>query len=546
MITKTIFKVLAMAMLMPAMLLTTACSSSDDDDVVINHGETAQKGYAIPVTVNVTCEGFDATTRATYNDGTNKLSFSTGDKLFVSGVNTSANVNTGWFAGLLEWQSGGTFSGTIYTQKEYTGSADALLAGTERAVLLPAGYEDYGFLKVKNEGYSMLFDTDYTKAFATSTAAGVEQLSLEEVFSYSSGYALQPRNAILSFTINGLRPSAEVNVIFTNSRTNEPLVINSKVTTDVSGTATFAVGVEGVLNNLKTISLRVDGKAITLPSDQKLQAGHIYNIARWAVPEGAISGKFTINESGDKVYFAKGNLLAKCTSADGDGNTQETWTWQFAEHQWDYVGNAVANNALNGNGSVSTAGTVDLFGWSTAMSYYGIHNSTDGYYYNNYDFTDWGATMGSGWRTPSRYEWDYVLKTRSASTVNGTAHGRFAKATVAGKAGLIIFPDIYMHPDGVDAPQNVNKDDADYNGNTYDAAAWTEMEYAGCVFLPAAGNRNGTAMNHVGSIGNYWTSTKYNSHNAYKLQFTSSEVYSLDDSESRSCGYSVRLVHAVE
>ena len=311
MITKTIFKVLAMAMLMPAMLLTTACSSSDDDDAVINHGETAQKGYAIPVTVNVTCEGFDATTRATYNDGTNKLSFSTGDKLFVSGVNASANVNTGWFAGLLEWQSGGTFSGTIYTQKEYTGSADALLAGTERAVLLPAGYEDYGFLKVKNEGYHMLFDTDYTKAFATSTAAGVEQLSLEEVFSYSSGYALQPRNAILSFTINGLRPSAEVNVIFTNSRTNEPLVINSKVTTDGSGTATFAVGVEGVLNNLKTISLRVDGKAITLPSDQKLQAGHIYNIARWAVPEGTVSGKFTINDSGDKVYFAKGNLQAQ-------------------------------------------------------------------------------------------------------------------------------------------------------------------------------------------------------------------------------------------
>lgn len=154
--------------------------------------------------------------------------------------------------------------------------------------------------------------------------------------------------------------------------------------------------------------------------------------------------------------------------------------------------------------------------------------------------------MGSGWRTPSRYEWDYVLKTRSASTVNGTAHGRFAKATVAGKAGLIIFPDIYMHPDGVGAPKNVNKDDADYNGNTYDAAAWTEMEYAGCVFLPAAGNRNGTTMNHVGSIGNYWTSTKYNSHNAYKLKFASSEVYSLDDSESRSCGFSVRLVRAVE
>jgi len=48
MITKTIFKVLAMAMLMPAMLLTTACSSSDDDDAVINHGKTPRKAMPFP------------------------------------------------------------------------------------------------------------------------------------------------------------------------------------------------------------------------------------------------------------------------------------------------------------------------------------------------------------------------------------------------------------------------------------------------------------------------------------------------------------------
>ena len=48
MITKTIFKVLAMAMLMPAMLLTTACSSSDDDDAVINHGKPPRKAMPFP------------------------------------------------------------------------------------------------------------------------------------------------------------------------------------------------------------------------------------------------------------------------------------------------------------------------------------------------------------------------------------------------------------------------------------------------------------------------------------------------------------------
>ena len=66
---------------------------------------------------------YDVTTRATYNESTKKLEFSAGDKLFVKGPDETA----GQFAGTLEWQSGGTFSGTIYTQNEYSGTADAHL-----------------------------------------------------------------------------------------------------------------------------------------------------------------------------------------------------------------------------------------------------------------------------------------------------------------------------------------------------------------------------------------------------------------------------------
>lgn len=119
---------------------------------------------------------------------------------------------------------------------------------------------------------------------------------------------------------------------------------DEKVKTDGSGTATFAVGVLGGID-IKRISLRVDGNAINLPSSKRLEAGHIYNITRRPVPEGAISGKFTINGNGDKVFFAKGNLQATTT------DNGASWTWAFATNQWDYVGNAVANNAINGNGS---------------------------------------------------------------------------------------------------------------------------------------------------------------------------------------------------
>ena len=54
--------------------------------------------------------------------------------------------------------------------------------------------------------------------------------------------------------------------------------------------------------------------------------------------DDALSGKFTINENGDQVVFSRGNLQA--TTNDLGAN----WTWGFAENQWDYIGNAAANN----------------------------------------------------------------------------------------------------------------------------------------------------------------------------------------------------------
>ena len=145
--TKTIFKTVALAMMMPAMLLTTACSNQDD--VVNNTAENTvtNKGYALPVTVNVTRQGDG--TRATF-DGS-KLNFGAGDKLFVYGSATAA----GSFAGELTWQSGGTFSGTIYTQEKWTGTPDALFTAASEgdnltATLLPNYYESTGFLSINN------------------------------------------------------------------------------------------------------------------------------------------------------------------------------------------------------------------------------------------------------------------------------------------------------------------------------------------------------------------------------------------------------------
>ena len=82
----------------------------------------------------------------TWGGAVDELEFSTGDKLWFRGVNDGG---AGVFTALLTWQSGGKFSGNLYTQNEYKGTVDALLtvATDLQAYLLPAGYlAPYGFL----------------------------------------------------------------------------------------------------------------------------------------------------------------------------------------------------------------------------------------------------------------------------------------------------------------------------------------------------------------------------------------------------------------
>ena len=276
--TKTIFKTLAMAMMMPAMLLTTACSS--DDDAIVNNGinnneNTAGKGYALPVTINVT-RGGDATTRATYNESEKELEFSSGDQLFVKGTDGTA----GAFAGTLEWQSDETFSGTIYTENPYSGTAVALLgsATTATATLLPDDYGSIGYLSVSGEGYNATLATDATKAFATSKAAAVEQLSLEQASAYSNGFALAPQNAILNFTAV-IGRWGYVSESYSVSLQADGTTISGSVA-PVEGDysralANFAIAVAGSATP-SSLTLTVDGTSVSLGS-HTLTAGKIYN-----------------------------------------------------------------------------------------------------------------------------------------------------------------------------------------------------------------------------------------------------------------------------
>ena len=143
-------------------------------------------------------------------------------------------------------------------------------------------------------------------------------------------------------------------------------------------------------------------------------------------------------------------------------------------------------------------------------------------------------------------EWYYIFNTRSASTVNGVANARYAKAEVANVQGVILFPDSYTHPSGVAQPVGINETgNAGWNGNDYSVSDFALMQAAGAVFLPAAGYRNGNGvdgMGSIGSYGNYWSASCSGSHSAYFVVFLGANLIISDNVVYRYRGHSVRLV----
>ena len=277
-------------------------------------------------------------------------------------------------------------------------------------------------------------------------------------------------------------------------------------------------------------------------------------------PDGpVVLQPFSVGEN-TKVYFSPGNLQ---WSAKNGGSTATTHavagggtaagTWRFAPNQWDTIG------ANNKNISSTYSGWIDLFGWgtsgynnkypymtSTAPSDYG--NESNNISGTNYDWGVYNAiynpvtqtTDAPGtWRTLTKDEWFYLINTRVTSSCV-----RYAKAVVNGINGLIIVPDDWNT--SVYALQSTNTAEAAFTtNNNISSDDWTNMENAGCVFLPAAGYRDETSVNTVGSSGRYWSATYSYSHGAYSLYFNSSSLLPSYNS-SRDYGRSVRLVRNVQ
>lgn len=307
-------------------------------------------------------------------------------------------------------------------------------------------------------------------------------------------------------------------------------------------------------------------------------------------PAGGI-GVFTVAE-GKTVAFAAGNLQYNAAQGShycADGSVQQG-TWRFAEHQYDYIGDA------NSNISQNYDGWIDLFGWGTsgynntandpsALRYqpwekatssistiptdsvlnceaveitgeceweytyadatyneYGYgpsENMTDKNLTGTSAYYDWGvynAISNAGnqagqWRTLSKEEWDYLFNTRK------NAQYLWSQGTVNGVVGVIILPDNFKKPSDISWTYQASN----WTTNTYTTEQWATLEALGAVFLPASGHRRGTYVDYVQDFGHYWSSSCQNRNYAYYLYFYSDYLYPQSKS-NRYYGYSVRLV----
>jgi hypothetical protein len=258
---------------------------------------------------------------------------------------------------------------------------------------------------------------------------------------------------------------------------------DTKATVSASGVVT------GVAAGSANITVTATKDGITVAS------------AAFAVTVGSavVDHPFSVSAS-KKVLIAHGNLkMVK------SGSTT-TYSIQSPEYNRCFPSNSATWNENNR----------DLFTWSEAC--------------NTSSLTIDGET---GYRILTKDEWVYLINTRTGK--------RYAKATVAGVAGLIIFPDEYTHPSGLAAIKSVNTGNAAYTANSFTADQWSAMSNAGAVFLPAAGRYYSSVLSYVGSLGSYWSSTRSNSGYAYRLYFLSDSV-NPSDLNGKDFYFSVRPV----
>ena len=215
-----------------------------------------------------------------------------------------------------------------------------------------------------------------------------------------------------------------------------------------------------------------------------VRVSKVYSQEFTTMPEHILNGEFTVNDAGKKVHFYSSNMGKYPVNGDNF----------FSNDQWWCLGKS------------QTAVLHDQLPWSEA--------------------TDPNVPV------LTVDEWLYLFRSRP------NAEKLFAHATLTindnEKKGIILLPDNWEKPD--DSPLRTDFDleilwdeqEKTYQKEGFDGFAannlnedqWTDLEFAGAVFLPAGGS-DGSDRN---KYGYYWTSTPNSETNAHMFSFGSSNI----------------------
>ena len=281
---------------------------------------------------------------------------------------------------------------------------------------------------------------------------------------------------------------------------------------------------------------------------------------------GALPGKFYVG-NGKYVQFSKGNLQYNIGDA----------TFNFAEHQYDVVGNDNVKVT-----ELSYKGMIDLFGWGTGNN--PVFTSQDNASYDT--IVDWGVNpivnggnQANQWRTPTRKEWRYLIMERR--------HARelLGYAKIDGICGAVLLPDDWTLPEGctfvpilsveyelVISPtlsqwlkmfewydvsegcwQRRDGKPFEQCGNIYTAEDWSKMEAAGAVFFPCSGSYDYKDYGSPDDIWGlnwlapYWSSTVVDgTEYSYQAIFSQYAIYPTGNDIGKFNRSAVRLLTEVE
>ena len=456
----------------------------------------------------------------------------------VAGVDNGAQIDLTWNEGDQITVKVGDAT-AVFTLESGAGSASATFTGT-----MPASGTTYQVSYPVNYDESVLANQTYT---ANGFSKGLMKMSTKTDGTLDGGFVLSADNALLGLQLSGTQTLGKI--VVTNTATAKTYTLNcAGVTLSNAATLFYIVvpvgewasgfGVD-VYDNTDTkvtsfakatTATFVAGEAMVMPVKEVEEPVQNY--------EGI--GVFSV--SADKqVTFSPGNLQY----------TQSTNTWSFASAQWEMLGTdnvtggSVESDPTNGysKSGDALADKVDLFGWSTSATNFGVSISKDDTDYSGL-FVDWGTNkIGNDapntWRTVIYEEWGYLLNYRpNASSLKGIAQ-------VNGVNGLILLPDNWTCPAGVTFNSGFRlwQEDAQHYAayQTFTAEQWSKMETAGAIFLPAAGYRTGSRVGLVQSYGYYSLATERDSKNAYHLYLRPLGAH-INYFAGCSHGNSVRLV----